>query len=179
MPVLSELATLTEICAGTSLARFGHGELAIMAGQDARYQKYDPALSEELRVVLRGSNCLVAVPHAKGKRSWEWTVFLDRFGGEIKDDRWYGSAFVSRPDEVDWPEGYAAMVKDLMARGTVLSGPGGVDDYKRIDELEKAAGIVTKFPVLLSCGPTATVLAHRLQKRGIWAVDIGNLRAFA
>lgn len=175
MPVMSEIATLTEVCQGTSLARFGHGELAIMNGKDARYQKYDPRLAEELRSVLRASRCLVAVPHTRGKRGWEWRAFLDQFGRDIRDDRWYGSAFVSRSDEVEWPDGYREMAAEL-ARGALLTGQG-IDDYDRVDLLEKAA-LACEQPVLLSCGPTATVLADRLDRRGIWAIDVGNMRKF-
>lgn len=179
MPVLTELATLTEVCQGTSLARFGHGELAIMNGRAARYQRYDARLAEELRTVLRSSGCLVAVPHTRGKRSWEWQVFLEEYGREIRPDRWYGSAFVSRPDEVEWPAGYAEMAADLLRLGgPPLCGAGGIDDYDRIDDIEKAAIASGNSPVLLSCGPTATVLADRLNRRGLWAVDVGNLRRF-
>lgn len=177
MPVLSEIATLTEVTQGTSLARFGHGELAILNGRDARHQKYDPRLAEELRAVLRGSGCLVAVPHARGRRGWEWRTFLETYGGDIRADRWYGSAFVSRADEVDWPEGYAALAADLLRRGTPLQGTGGIDDYDRVDHLEKAALACTP-PILLSCGPTATVLADRLNRKGVWAIDVGNMRVF-
>ena len=176
--VLSELATMTEVSQGTSLARFGHGELAIMNGMDARYQKYDPRLAEELRNVLRSSKCLVAVPHTRGRRSWEWRVFLEEYGRDIREDRWYGSAFVSRADEIEWPDGYADMAADLLKRGSKLQGSGGIDDYDRIDHLEKAAMACADMPILLSCGPTATVLADRLDRRGLWAVDIGNLRMF-
>ena len=176
--ILTELATLTEASQGTSLARFGHGELAIMAGRDAGLQKYDPRLAEELRQVMRSSACLVAVPHTRGKRGWEWRAFLDAYGGDIRPDRWYGSAFVSRPDEIDWPAGYTDLAADLLRRGSWLQGFGGIDDYERVDELEKAAIAISNAPILLSCGPTATVLAHRLTKRGLWALDIGNMRKF-
>jgi hypothetical protein len=177
MPVLSEIATLAEAMQGTSLARFGHGELAILNGKSARLQKYDPRLAEELRSVLRSSGCLVAVPHTRGKRGWEWRAFLETYGKEIDPNHWYGSAFVSRPDEIELPDGYNDMTASLLRRGSWLRGSGGADDYDRIDELERVAMTVTNAPILLSCGPTATVLADRLNRRGFWAVDVGNMGA--
>lgn len=177
MMVLSEMATLTEACHGTSISRFGHGELAILNGKDAAWQKYDPLLAEELRAILRSSRTLVSVPHTRGKRAWEWKAFLSAYGCEIKQDRWYGSAFISRRDEVDWPDGYVELASSLFERGSFLKGVG-IDDYERVDELERTALSMMKMPVLLSCGPTATVLAERLAKKGLWAIDIGNMRNF-
>jgi len=159
MPVLSEIATMTEAMQGTSIARFGHGELAIMNGEDARFQKYDPKLAEELRGILRSSPCLVCVPHAKGDRAWEWQTFLDQYGKCIDPNRWYGSSFVwwkmPVPRGMNW-------------------GPGEPDAYARVDEMEEALTINNNQPVLISYGPTGAVLADRLSRKGIWAIDIGK-----
>ena len=176
MPCLSELATLTEATQGTSIARFGHGELAIMNGMDANKQKYNPRLAEELRSIFRSSPCLVCVPHTHGKRAWEWKTFLSEFGKEICPNKWYGSAFMSREDEVTWPEGYKEFAGNFLSGAQCVS-PEGENDYARVDELYTKA-LSIEGPIFISCGPTGTVLADRLARAGKWAVDIGNMRAF-
>ena len=113
MPVLSEIATMTEVAQGTSLARFGDGELLIMAGKDAKHQKFDDNLALELREVLDESPCLIGVPHTRGIRSRYWAEFLQKHDQDITPNRWYGSAFVSRDDEVSWDGVYRGLLKSL------------------------------------------------------------------
>ena len=81
MPVLSELATITEVAQGTSLARFGHGELLIMWGENAEHQKYDRKLDIELGQMVGKSPCLVAVPPNDPP---EWNGFLRKYGAPIR-----------------------------------------------------------------------------------------------
>lgn len=178
MPVLSELATMTEVAQGTSLARFGHGELAIMAGEDARLQKYDPKLAMELRAILNESPCLVCVPHTRGKNGWQWERFLREYGRDIRPERWYGSSFVSRADEVGWTDEYVKLIRGdgLAKSGQLLPAPS-TNAFLQIDQMEShALDLVGK--IYLRCGPTATVLADRLTRKGKWALDIGNIRQF-
>ena len=111
MPVLSEIATLMEAMHGTNIARFGHGELAIMNGMDSRYQQFNAKLAGELYEILFRSECLVCVPHREGKRAWEWDMFLGEYGKFIDANKWYGSSFISRADEAEWLLGY-----DLLSR---------------------------------------------------------------
>ena len=53
--------------------------------------------------------------------------------------------------------------------------------FDSVDQLERklaGAWIGGANLVILSCGPTATVLADRLARKGIWAVDLGNFGKF-
>ena len=103
---------MTEVAQGTSLARFGHGELLIMAGEDAEYQKYDKKLAFELDLTLNYPSCLICVPPLRNEPE-EWKGFLDKYGVVIDDDRWYGSSFVSRHDWVPWTEEYRVLITSL------------------------------------------------------------------
>lgn len=162
MPVLTEFATALEVFQGTSLARFGHGELAIMHGEDARFQKCDKRLADELWRIVDDSPCLVCMPHMRGNDGWQWDVFLRTYG--VADSkRWYGSSFVWRtmphPKGMKW-------------------GPAEPDAYGRVDEMEEELLANHTQPLLVSMGPTATVLSDRLARKGIWTVDIGNAVRF-
>lgn len=117
----------------------------------------------------------------------------------------YGSSFVTRPDSAPWIDtpAYWERIKDfwrgkdvMLVAGTMRSlrpemleeatsvkmvdAPSGqrLDGaYAKIDELEEiAAGF--KGPVLLCLGPTATVLADRLARRGVHAQDLGHIGMF-
>lgn len=203
MPVLSEIATMTEVAQGTSLARFGDGELQIIGGKDAKYQKYSDRLAGELEFVFNGANCLVGVPHARGIRAKYWEKFLrGQYWHISQRAQWYGSAFVSRHDEVAWTEEYRRVVQRLWKdRLVVLVAPEIIElheatvvmpilcpkrnAFAAIDRLE--TDLLIEFQhlscdsrplVVLSCGPTATVLADRLARKGIWAVDLGNFGKF-
>ena len=189
MPVLSEIATMTEVAQGTSLARFGHGELLIMTKEDAEHQKYSRNLELELRDILEVSPCLLAVPPFDPPG---WEGFLKNHGNRINDGRWYGSSFVSRHDWVPWTEEYHEVMRDLCLQcSIVIVAPDGYptkifdhvvcaseNAYDGIDDLEALLSISQADLTILSCGPTATVLADRLARKGIWAVDLGNFGKF-
>ena len=194
MPVLSELATMTEVAQGTSLARFGDGELLIMANKDARHQRRDSGLVLALMDILNDSPCLVGAPHTRGLRSGYWREFLSQYGYFIDEEKWYGSSFVSRHDEVPWTNEHRELLRSLRLRpAPVIVAPPSYptaqifdhvvcapeNAYDDIDELEDT---ITRqqhpHPAILCCGPTATVLADRLARKGIWAVDLGNFGKF-
>lgn len=206
MPVLSEISTMTEVAQGTSLARFGDGELLIIGGKDANYQEYSDKLAEELEFVFNGTACLVSVPHTRGIRAKYWERFLDGQYWHIADipkARWYGSAFVSRHDEVPWTEEYRKLLRSLWRhRDVQFVAPETIkltrahsvkhqwvpkeNAFEVIDRCER---ILTDLAtprsvhshvdlVILSCGPTGTILADRLARKGIWAVDLGNFGKF-
>jgi hypothetical protein len=166
-----------------------------MGGKDANHQKYDERLSIELYEIHRNSPCLIAMPHTRGKRGPYWSKFLDETGIQIQKKRWYGSAFVSRADEAAWTVEYRYILGQLWAWKSVsLVAPEKIElkdansvrttispkrnAYKSIDWLEREACLVPCGIVILSCGPTATVLADRLARKGIWAVDLGNFGKF-
>jgi hypothetical protein len=114
-----------------------------------------------------------------------------------------GSAFISRPDMVaaiDRPDYWAKVAALWTGRQVVLASRSTkvvdlsaahgvrfvacpeVDAYAEVDriEAEVLAGVAAGFdgPVLLALGPTATVLAERLARRGVQALDIGHLGRF-
>ena len=194
MPVLSEIATMTEVAQGTSLARFGHGELMVMVGENAEHQEWDEGLAKELWQIITKSSCLVAVPPNDPP---EWDGFLEKYDACIKNDRWYGSSFVSRHDWAPWTEEYREVFYGLLERDVLVIAPyrqqhtcslfksintiecPEENAFEKIDTIEtEIESLVEKRLVLLSCGPTATVLADRLARKGIWAVDWGNFGKF-
>lgn len=183
---------MTEVAQGTSLARFGHGELLIMAGEDAEHQKYDGKLYEELRGMRHNSPCLVAVPPNDPP---EWKGFLGKYGGCMEEERWYGSSFVSRHDWVPWTDEYRLLITSLWKTRVVsLVSPAPIklgnnaivyhvpapvrNAFNAISLLESSQAFKDSELVILSCGPTGTVLADRLARKGIWAVDLGNFWKF-
>jgi len=195
---LSELATMTEVAQGTSLSRFGHGELLITNGKDAKYQKHDKFLMHELRNLRRKSPCLVCMPPYDPP---EWSGFRKRYGEGIEAGRWYGSSFVSRHDWAPWTKEYRELLCGLWKylcitivapekfiltdkqgqqrqRHIFWVKSPGKNAFDVIDELEREALNANNDLTILSCGPTATVLADRLARKGIWAVDLGNFGKF-
>ena len=191
MPILSELATMTEVAQGTSLARFGHGELLIMAREDAEHQKWDAQLDDELWGIFTSSPCLTAIPPFDPPG---WDGFLEDYEEIFENKGWYGSSFVSRHDWAQWTEEYRKVLEVILAsseRPLVIAPENYLfaeasnhivcasrNAYDDIDNLQM--GAVTGFAklVILSCGPTATVLDDRLARKGIWAVDLGNFGKF-
>jgi hypothetical protein len=112
----------------------------------------------------------------------------------------YGSSFITRPDSAPWintPE-YWGLVRQLWhgrnvrlvvgadatsltadliptaASVSTITGPRR-DAYSKIDELVEQVGIFTQGPVLMCLGATATVMAERLAKKDLWAIDLGNI----
>lgn len=121
-------------------------------------------------------------------------------------NRVYGSSFISRPDSAPWIDtpDYWERVKDFwrgkhvaLVAGTMRSlrpemlaeaasvqliqAPSGQNKdgaYRKVDELEEACAGFLRGPVLLCVGPTATVLANRLARRGVYAQDLGHMGLF-
>lgn len=119
--------------------------------------------------------------------------------------RIYGSSFISRPDSAPWIDtpAYWERIRDLwrdkdvvLAIGTERSlrigmmpeaasvrvvqcpsGQKGDGAYAKIDEIEEEIGRPTG-PAILCLGPTATVLAARLARKGVHALDLGHVGMF-
>jgi hypothetical protein len=116
---------------------------------------------------------------------------------------YYCSSFITRPDSAPWintKEYWTELAGLWVGRavtlvvGTdatsltpdnmvgvnsvrVVTGPRR-DAYEDINRIEEEIGIFTQGPVLMCLGACATVLAERLAKKGLWAVDIGNVGKF-
>jgi len=144
----------------------------------------------------------------RGPRVKAWRQYLDppKYAKLYSDSMLYGSAFVSRPDSAPWIDtpDYWSQVRSLWAGKSVVlvagdltksldpnsllaSGAGEVEliepprenAYSKIDEIERLAMAMPKqMPVLICLGPTATVLAWRLAKRGRHALDLGHIGMF-
>lgn len=150
--------------------------------------------------------CLLGIPtmDPNGLKYNNWKKSKLRFtqyfnkGTGIK----YYSALITRPDCGTWMETreyYEAVVKIWQSkkRVAIVSEPDSkllscvretnpvvhvacpmYGAFAEIKRLEK--GVLDAKPdiALLSCGPTATVLANRLTRHGIHAVDIGSIGGF-
>ena len=164
-----------------------------MDGKDARKQHYDSKLAKELRYIFRCPYCLIGTPRACGPNRKYWRGFMRGRSFSM----W--SSFISRPDEapcIDRPD-YWEKVRSLWRdRDVVLVRGGGSltkahikearvvreipcrehDAWWDVDGIESEIGVAGI--VLLCLGATATVLADRLARKGIWAVDLGSVGRF-
>ncbi len=150
-------------------------------------------------------DCIIGIPtmDAAGPKHMNWLRHESRFIRYFwkGDGHRYGSAFITRPDSAaDALESrdYVDLISRLWAgrervvvvserRNKTLSCaraqaasvvhiecPSRLA-YAVIDDLEAAVVAATPSVALLSCGPTATCLAHRLASRGVQGIDIGSI----
>lgn len=206
--VVGEFETVKQLIKGRSIARFGDGELKVMDGFSYVRQEVTEALSAELQHVARNKHrkCLIGIPtmDKKGAKYKNWTRHRARFCKYFRrgsGQRFY-SSLITRPDSSPWIEcqEYVDLLTQVWrdkTRVIIVSEPGSklltavkrTNDpihiecpshgaYDIIDKLEMA--VVKELPdvALLSCGVTATCLAHRLASRGIQAIDIGSIGGF-
>lgn len=199
--VLDEDQTLELVVSGRSIGRYGDGELKLCHGHGIKSQQAHPVLCERLRRIVKlqdVGDCLVGIPNLWKKTKPFWSGFLTpRYVNLFRADGVYGSAFISRPDSAPWiaRDDYYDRVESLwkgqrvtLVRGsgksltaTLLSSAAAVDEilcprqhaWSEYDQLLERIGRANR--VLLCCGPTATVLAVDLARRGIHAVDLGHL----
>jgi 2-polyprenyl-3-methyl-5-hydroxy-6-metoxy-1,4-benzoquinol methylase len=204
-PVLTELETLERAHAGESLARYGDGELKLALGRDCISQKADPRLAAELQQVLHAkAPVLPCIPSPRNAKGESWARFATAGFLALYDaGLTYGSAFITRPDSAPWIDtpDYWTRVTDLWRgrdvvlvagterslRESMLTEAASVtevrdevshrDAYGRIDEIEERIG-TPSGRVLLCLGPTATVLAARLARKGVHALDLGHIGMF-
>src|SRR5262245_36958585 len=103
--VLTEEQTLDMALAGTSLARFGDGELRLCLDGVSRSQKPSMKIQKELRALLaEPSKALVCIPNVKtGTPRWKnWWPYMQPQYTRLYRLPLYGSAFISRPDSAPW-----------------------------------------------------------------------------
>jgi hypothetical protein len=202
--VIGESATVRKLLKGYSIARFGDGELKILDGQGYSREPINGHLTAEMMLGVRESRCLLGIPtmDPAGPKFASWQRHEQRFCKyfEKGDGERYYSAFITRPDSaaenLESLE-YCSLIARLWLNKpdvVVLSEPTSKlltcvkraqpvkhiecpshGAYARIDAFE--AEIVAAKPsiALLSCGPTATCLAHRLARKGIQAIDMGSI----
>ncbi len=199
--VLSEQTTLNRVCAGASLARYGDGEFKMCGGSGIKSQMAHPVLATRLRGILQDSGaCLVGIPNIYSDTPkvefWRKHVGASRYLA----DRFYVSAFVTRPDSAPWIDtpAYWRQIESLwrgqdvtLVRGSHKSlapedlvGAGTVTDvlcprqhaFVEYNAILERIGRPRRAIVCL--GPTATVLAVDLCARGVHAIDLGHVALF-
>lgn len=136
---------------------------------------------------------------------WFWKKYVDAYPKMLDHKIIYYSQFITRPDsapKIDVPEFYDRMEqlwagkRVILVRGSTRSlveetGPlasaartfpvlcARRDAYAEIDSVERRVlELITQhggMPVLLCAGAMATVLAYRLSKKEIHAVDLGHI----
>jgi hypothetical protein len=201
-PVIGEWDTMRAVCAGSSIARFGDGELKLMHCKSYVREPASRKLAAELRAVLTNPHprCIVGIPtmSSDGPKFENWIRHRDRFAGVLAPHVTYYSAFITRPDSAPWIqcEEFARLVESLWRckRAAVICEPKNKIltavrlsaartkhircpshlAYSRIDLFEDAVLEAEPEIALLSVGPTASCLANRLAAHGLHAVDIGS-----
>lgn len=205
--VMSEEETLAQILAGKSIARFGDGEFNHVRGKKNVSQVVHEGLTAELVAVLLSppKSCLVGIPRldVRNPKNANWQTYATLYARHLTENVNYASAFISRPDNAPWintPEFYDGIESlwrgqdvTLVANGERSLKPDFLeatgarsvtfvqcayrDAYVQIDSIEEECRRVGQR-TLLCAGPTATVLAVRLARRGIHAVDLGHIGMF-
>lgn len=204
--VLGEFETLELILQGWSIGRLGDGEAAHLRGRKNVSQVAVPALTREMQEFLAAppKGCLVGIPTiARGPKFENWQryapVFTQYVGPKVK----CGSAFISRPDSAPWidvPEFYDKVeslwrdqevtlvangersltvdfLRELGAKSVAWVRCAYRDAYAQINRIEQECVDLGRR-VIICAGPTATVLAPRLARQGLHAVDLGHIGMF-
>lgn len=206
--ILSEHDTLEAAHRGIAIARLGDGELNHAFGRKNVSQPADAKLAVEMRALLLEDhpNVLPCIPnvYAPGTKP-TWRGYDTPEIRALYRDRVYGSSFITRPDSAPWidtPEFWKRVVDlwrgrdvtlvigtqrslraDMLPEASdvrVIMGPSGQKGdgaYAKIDQIEEEIGRPTG-PVLICLGPTATVLAARLGRKGLWGLDLGHIGMF-
>jgi hypothetical protein len=203
---LSELETIAA-AHKRSLARFGDGELRLAIGGACSSQRADKKLAGELRRLLTEScDTLVGIPNfAKTPNRETWTRYAAHPYDKLYKLPTYGSAFITRPDNAPWIDtpDYWDAVRGLWAGKLVTlvlgdrksltpdmieAGEAGgtvkrvieaqrTHAYADVDAIQEEIGTEPGL-VLMCLGATATVLARRLDDKGVHALDLGHIGMF-
>lgn len=204
--VLGEFETLELILQGWSIGRLGDGEANHLRGRKNVSQVAVPALTREIRdfVAAPPKGCLVGIPTiARGPKLENWERYSPVFAQYVGTKAKCGSAFITRPDSAPWidvPEFYdkvellwrdqdvtlvangerslkADFLRDTGAKHVSWVLCNYRDAYSQIDRIERECVDLGRR-VIMCAGPTATVLAARLARRGLHAVDLGHIGMF-
>lgn len=203
--VLNEVETVEAILTGRSIARYGDGELRVALGRKCVSQIADEKLARELKSILWDDplGLLVGIPNINSatpkKASW------DRFGTPgytvMYGQKSYASSFITRPDSAPWIDtpAYWERINDIWRDKDVVLIAGDrksirLEDlanarsvreipaarqhaYAEIDRIEEEVN-GHNGPVLMCLGCTATALAARLERKGLWGIDLGHIGMF-
>jgi len=159
-------------------------------------------------ILIDSGECLVGIPNihdvlaspvALNQKKEFWVKYL-RFSPHLKDGRTYASSLITRPDSAPWinTDDYWALLQSLWIGQdvTVVGGSGkslkpedlvGAGEVTHVlcrpqhawqDYPEILKRIGTPARALICLGPTATVLAVELCRRGVHAIDLGHVAIF-
>lgn len=198
-PVLSEDETIDAAIAGRSLARYGDGELRIAVGGSAVSQKHDPKLARELTAMLASTTkSLVCIPTTNSAKPKNWSKYQTAQYLRMFRQQQYGSAFITRPDSAPWIDradywdkvrGFwrdrdvvlvagseRSLTEDRMPEAKSVRRVMGTyrDSYDVLNRIEEEVGKPAD-PVIICLGAAGTVLAERLARKGVWALDLGHI----
>lgn len=206
--ILSEWDTLRRAVDGQSIARWGDGELGIMAGRAAKSQEHSTRLARFMKDCLKAPGVVLPCIPTFDRNGAKWTSFWHkyeaRFRPYLSPSVVYGSSLITRPDSanhIDTPEYWNLMRRLWKGKDIVLvRGSGKSLTKERLEgEAESVHEILcpvrhafSEFDhlcdelravhggrtVLLACGATATALAYVLGNEGIHCVDIGHAGLF-
>ena len=202
--ILSEDATLS-MCATRSIARWGDGEWRCTVGGGCTSQRPDAKLAKELQSILQSKKgIMVGLPNPYNgcPREVSWERYTEPQYVKLLGRTIYHSSFITRPDNAPWIDrpDYWEAVRDLWRGQPVTLVVGDKKSittemiheeaksvrevigprqhaYAEIDRIEDEIG-QTSDRVLLCLGTAATVLANRLDKKGIHALDLGHIGMF-
>jgi hypothetical protein len=203
---MGELETLQLVLKGHSIGRYGDGEFAHVRGKKNVSQIADPKLTRELKALLVDppKGFIVGIPtmDPAGPKYRNWHAYEAGYARFLNPKVRYGSAFISRPDSaphIDTPKFYDMIESlwrgqkvTLVANGQRSLKPDFLrshdadvhyvecpyrDAYSQIDAIEQRC-LDAGHRVLLCAGPTATVLAARLARAKLHAIDLGHIGMF-
>jgi hypothetical protein len=203
--VIGEFDTVRKLKEGFSIARYGDGEFKMADGEGYRREKANRGITRELMSILHQpkGECLVGIPtmDRAGAKYENWERHKKRFTRMVSKSVQYYSSFITRPDSAPWintvefaelmqslwsgkkvavvcePANSILKVVKLSARKIVHIQCPSYSAYASIGNFMDS--ILQSRPeiALLSVGPTATCLAHRLSHK-VQAIDIGSSGGF-
>lgn len=200
--VVGEFATVEKLVQGFSIGRFGDGELKMATGSGYVREAPSKRMAAELMELLHAPypTCLVGIwtMDPKGPKFRNMMRHYKRFKSVLSPEVQYHSSLITRPDSAPWirTREYARLVQKIWAGkrvAVVCEHKGSIartvklsarkmthivcpheGAYDVIDALEVQIIAYRPEVAVISAGPTATCLAHRLAKRGIQAIDFGS-----
>jgi hypothetical protein len=203
--VASEASTVEMILEGRSIARYGDGELRVALGRKCVSQVADENLARELKAILRDEQkgLLVGIPNVDSAtpKKESWLRFATPGYTTMYGQPSYVSSFITRPDSAPWIDtpAYWERVGEIWRDEDVVLIAGDrksirIEDlasarsvreivaprqhaYAEIDRIEEEVNR-HNGPVLMCLGCTATALAARLHKKGLWGIDLGHIGMF-
>lgn len=185
----------------------GEFKVMLRADGNHKFQDVVPGIQSELKAVIvndLGERMLVGLPHLFNNPFWSniWANYYPQLRPMFSTETSYACAHVTRPvyfrvwggqAVTAWRkvwDGMRAVVVtgreakfdlipelfDNLDGAEFVRGPN-TNAYAELDELERNARAADADVVLISLGPSGTVLARRLASKGVLALDVGHISA--